>query len=126
MLSIGIDVTERVRSEQLRREEQARREALLRLTRRLEAARGAPEIADALHAEIAADVGYRNVWILLADANAQRYRLEGTVGDAPFAQTWTFTTRGAGCSATAQSSAESPPPRITRSLPRNCSGFFTE
>jgi len=81
VLSIGIDVTERVRSEQLRREEQARREALLRLTRRLEAARGAPEIADALHAEIAADVGYRNVWILLADANAQRYRLEGTVGD---------------------------------------------
>ena len=82
VLSIGIDVTERMRAEQLRRDEQGRREALLRLTRRLEAARGAPEIADALHAEIAADVGYRNVWILLADESEQRYRLEGAKGGA--------------------------------------------
>ena len=82
VLSIGIDVTQRVRAEQILRDEQGRREALLRLTRRLEAARGAPAIADALHAEIAADVGYRNVWILLADESEQRYRLEGASGDA--------------------------------------------
>jgi hypothetical protein len=38
----------------------------------------------------------------LSPNTTYRVRVEGTVGDAPFAQTWTFTTRGAGCSATAQ------------------------
>lgn len=81
VLSIGNDVTERQRDEQRRLDEQRRRDRLLQLARELETVRGAQDIAAALAVEIESELGYGNVWILLADDDERRYRLEGAVGD---------------------------------------------
>ncbi len=82
VLSIGHDITQRLADERRRRDGQLRGEALLRLAREIEEARDAQAIVVALAAEIEADLGYRDVWILLTDADEQRYRLEGAAGPA--------------------------------------------
>ncbi|MGD9547621.1 MAG: PAS domain S-box protein [Candidatus Krumholzibacteriia bacterium] len=71
VLSVGLDLTARKEAEDALQEQQRRAQSLLRLSRRLEAAEGYPEVLAAASDEVREITGFNNLWVYLFSEDRQ-------------------------------------------------------